>query len=163
MNDTIIIGIDLAKNVFQLHGMRADGPWRSAERYRGPSSSHSWLNIRPVLSHLMAKFPDLPSPVMSACAKPENPGRGRAGKQDRSCRLGLDGQRRGVPGSSRLTATGWRRWNAVVLSGGLWAKSREKDGIGKTSFDVSVFEHVQSIWIRSAERSIRARGGLCPV
>ena len=25
MHDTIIIGIDLAKNLFQLHGMRADG------------------------------------------------------------------------------------------------------------------------------------------
>ncbi|ESY46336.1 hypothetical protein X744_29680 [Mesorhizobium sp. LNJC372A00] len=50
MNHTIIIAVDLAKNVFQLHGMRADGSVAFLRRYRGPSSSRSWLNIRPVLS-----------------------------------------------------------------------------------------------------------------
>lgn len=48
MKEISIIGVDLAKNVFQLHGAAADGTGRScsARSCRDRNSSDSWRSIR---------------------------------------------------------------------------------------------------------------------
>ena len=46
MKEVSIIGVDLAKNVFQLHGAAADGTVLFHKSCRDRSSSDSWRSIR---------------------------------------------------------------------------------------------------------------------